>query len=153
LYQESWWNKSETSVFDFVKKEASSNGTPLKDLKDNISPRRLVAFEKALTEYTLNWHLDLEVFPTLPYKDNTTFMINFYDPGSPAPKYQAYTVVGSGVLPGYDNQKIDCWLLKRGSLPVNQEIFWISKKTKEVLKLEQEFNGRFRYKIKLGFSN
>jgi hypothetical protein len=35
----------------------------------------------------------------------------------------------------------------------NKEVYWISKKTKEVLKLEQEINGRFyRYKIKLGFS-
>jgi hypothetical protein len=35
----------------------------------------------------------------------------------------------------------------------NKEIFWISKRTKEVLKLEQEINSTmYRYKIKLGFS-
>ncbi len=35
----------------------------------------------------------------------------------------------------------------------NKEVFWISKKTSEVLKLEQEISGRlYQYKIKLGFS-
>ena len=60
--------------------------------------------------------------------------------------------MGSGELVGYNDQKIDCWLMsheERG----NKEIFWISKKTREVLKLEQEINGSlYRYKIKLGFS-
>jgi hypothetical protein len=35
----------------------------------------------------------------------------------------------------------------------NKEVFYISKKTREVLKLEQEFAGRYRYKIKMAFSN
>jgi hypothetical protein len=60
-------------------------------------------------------------------------------------------VEGSGTLPGYNNQIIDCWLLTHGS-GNNKETFWVSKQTKEVLKLEQEFNGRYRYKIKLGYS-
>jgi hypothetical protein len=44
-----------------------------------------------------------------------------------------------------------CWLLSHEGTN-NKEVFWISKKTNEVLKLEQEFGGRYRYKIKLGFS-
>lgn len=152
LYQESWSRRGK-SIFDFVKKDAWVNGKPLKDLRDSISTAKLAAFEKACDQFTLNWHLDLEVFPLLPYKDNRTFVINFYDPGLAAPKHQTYTVIGTDVLTGYDHQKIECWLLKHGSLPRNQEIFWISKKTKEVLKLEQQYGGKFRYKIKLGYSN
>lgn len=109
--------------------------------------------EIVCSQYFLNWHLDLEVFPLLLYKDGVTFKINFYDPGFGAPRYELHSVIGSGFLTGYNNQKIDCWLLKHGSLPRNQEIFWISKQTFEVLKLEQEFaGGRGRYKIKLGYS-
>ena len=115
--------------------------------------RRLAAFNTARAQYFLNWHLDLEVFPLLTYKDKTTYVINFYDPGFPTPpQMQTYTVIGSGTLQGYDSQTIDCWMLRHGSLPQNLETFWISKKTGEVLKLEQEYGGRFRYKIKLGFS-
>lgn len=34
-----------------------------------------------------------------------------------------------------------------------KKFFWISEKTSEVLKLEQEIDGSlYRYKIKLGFS-
>lgn len=102
----------------------------------------------------LNWHLDLETFPTLPYKTGLTFVIPFYDPGT-ASGFQkvAYTVTGSAELIGYNDQKIDCWLLVHESKG-NKEVFWISKKTNEVLKLEQEVGGRmYRYKIKLGFSS
>ncbi len=95
----------------------------------------------------------MEVFPLLPFKEGVTFVIPFYDPGTGSSFQQvAYTVMGSSELVGYNDQKIDCWLLsheERG----NKEIFWISKKTREVLKLEQEINGSlYRYKIKLGFS-
>jgi predicted mannosyl-3-phosphoglycerate phosphatase (HAD superfamily) len=63
-----------------------------------------------------------------------------------------YTVTGSASLTGYDNQQIDCWIMEHTDKG-NKEIFWISKKTKEVLKLEQEVNGKlYRYKIKFGFS-
>lgn len=110
------------------------------------------AFRQALEQYVLNWHLDLEVFSILPLKENTTLAVNFYDPGFTAPAMQMYSVMGSGTLTGYEDQKVDCWLLIHESRG-NKETFWISKKTREVLKLEQEFQGRYRYKIKLGYSS
>lgn len=156
LYQLAWSKTQGKVEFDFLKKEMRLNGK-LSDASDTLTAnkRRRDAFEKALTEYNLNWHLDLEVFPMLPYKDKTTFAINFYDPGFPAPKLAYYTVTGSSVLTGYDGQPIDCWLLEHADADrsKNQEVFYISKKTKEVLQLEQAFSGRFRYKIKLPFSN
>ncbi|MDF2187374.1 hypothetical protein [Paraflavitalea sp. CAU 1676] len=152
LLHESWWASRGTTKADFISKQFFMQDTLLSNtdtarLKKNI----LQAFHAALDQNVLNWHLDLETFPILPYKDNVTFMINFYDPGFPAPKLQAYTVSGSAQLEGVNNQKIDCWLLKHGS-PNNNETFWISKKTHEVLKLEQQFGSKYRYKIKLGYS-
>ena len=151
LYHESWTRRGK-ATFDFLTKQAYVRDTLLTDADTARSKKTMYdAFKVALNQYTLNWHLDLEVFPILPYKLNTTFLINFYDPGFSAPKYQAYTVTGSGTLTGYDAQQIDCWLLSHEGTN-NKEVFWVSKKTNEVLKLEQEFGGRYRYKIKLGFS-
>jgi len=123
-YHENWWKGRGASTFDFVSKVATNDGVSLKDKKDSLSIRQLKAFDAATTQYFLNWHLDLEVFPLLPYKEGVAFKINFYDPGNPSPRYEAYIVIGSSILTGYNNQKIDCWLLKDGSLPRNQEIFY-----------------------------
>ncbi|MBC7935370.1 MAG: hypothetical protein H7Y86_08470 [Rhizobacter sp.] len=155
LYHQSWWKRNGRTVnssFDFTTKEALKNGSTLKDQKDSASVGQWHAFERANTQYFLNWHLDLETFPLFPFKDAAVFKVNFYDPGFGEPRFVAYTVIGSAMLTGFDDQKIDCWLLVHGSLPKNREVFWVSKKTREVLKLEQEFNGNFRYKLKLGFN-
>lgn len=152
LFQESDWVGRTNSKFNFLKKEGYIKDSLLTDSDTSKSKKdALQAFRKAQNEFVLNWHLDLEVFPILPYKEGRTFLINYYDPGFSAPAIQAYTVSGSGTLIGYDDQPIDCWLLTHAS-PNNNETFWISKKTREVLKLEQQYGQLYRYKIKLGFS-
>lgn len=164
LYHKTWWSfknpraanakiVTETKV-DFASKTVTYNGNLLSDTNTTRQAKAIWdAYKSASEKYYLNWHLDLEIFPLLPYKAGVTFVIPFYDPGTSAPfENVAYTVVGSAQLTGYDSQKIDCWLLEHTSKG-NKEVFWISKKTKEVLKLEQEINGNmYRYKIKLGFS-
>ncbi len=164
LYHKTWWKVqagrnattktvSETIV-DFNSKTLSYNGVQLSDA-DAAKQTKAIweAYKSSIDKYYLNWHLDLETFPLLPYKMGVTFLIPSYDPGTSS-KFQevAYTVTGSEKLIGYNDQKIDGWLLVHESKG-NKEVFWISKKTKAVLKLEQQLNGRFyRYKIKLGFS-
>lgn len=152
LYHQSWWKQRGSTSFNFLTGEASVNDKIITAGDTATRTKRIrQAFDTALTQYTLNWHLDLEVFPQLPYQNNKTFMINFYDPGSQQPKWVAYSVTGSGKLSGLDGQETDCWLLEHYDTN-NKEVYWISKKTKEVLKLEQQFGKRFRYKIKLPFS-
>jgi hypothetical protein len=164
LYHKTWWKVqasrnattktvNETTI-DFLNKTVSYNGDFLSDTDTARQAKAIWAsYKSSLDKYFLNWHLDLETFPLLPYKNGVTFLIPFYDPGTSSNFQEvAYTVTGTGELTGYNNQKIDCWLLIH-EVKGNKEVFWISKKTKEVLKLEQEINGRFyRYKIKLGFS-
>lgn len=152
LYQKSEWVGRSNSTFNFLTKEGYLKDMPLTSADTARAKKQIYdGFQQATNEYVLNWHLDLEVFPILPYKQGRTFLINFYEPGFSSPEFQAYTVSGSATLTGYDNQKVECWLLTYSSAG-NKETFWISKKTKEVLKLEEEFGGKFRYKIKLGFS-
>lgn len=164
LYHKSWW-KIQTSraangktinvtIVDFLSKTVEHNGKLLTD-SDTDKQTLMIwsGYKSSMDKYHLNWHLDLETFPLLPYRQGVTFVIPFYDPGT-ASGFQkvSYTVTGSETIMGYDDQKIDCWILAHESKG-NKEVFWISKKTKEVLKLEQKMNGGMsRYKIKLGFS-
>ncbi len=164
LYHKTWWKVqasknattktvSETTV-DFLSHSVEYNGNLLSDADTAKQAKAIWAgYKSSLGKYHLNWHIDLETFPLLPYRTGVTFIIPFYDPGTASSfKEVSYTVTGSAKLTGYDNQQIDCWLLTHEDKG-NKEIFWVSKKTKEVLKLEQEINGRiYRYKIKLGFS-
>lgn len=151
LYHESWWKGRGSYVFDFTKKLMKINDTPITEADTARTKKNMFSsYQKALNQYVLNWHLDLETFPILPYKDGVTFLINFYDPGFPDPSWQAYTVSGSAKLNGYGSESVDCWLLTHESKN-NKETFWVSKKTKEVLKLEQKFGNRYRYKVKLPF--
>ncbi len=154
LFHQSWWKHLGMSIYDFEKKKGEVNGYTLNDADTSKSrTRSWVAFKESLDKYVLNWHLDLEVFPLLPFKENAIFSIPYYDPGSGKPKDVVYTVTGSGKLEGYNKDLVDCWLLLHESKD-NKEIFWISKKTHEVLKLEQLLNGNlYRYKIKLPFNS
>jgi hypothetical protein len=164
IYHKTWWKVQASrnatiktvneTIVDFTKKTVHYNGNLLSEADTAKQVKPIWAgYKSSDDKYFLNWHSDLETFPVLPYRNGVTFVIPFYDPGT-ASGFQkvTYTVTGSGELMGYNDQKIDCWLLVHESKG-NREVFWISKKTKEVLKLEQEINGRFyRYKVKLGFS-
>lgn len=154
ITNESWWKATPLTTVDMEKKQVMVNNVALSDA-DTAKRNQTIwsSFKTVGDKYVLNWHLDLEVFPTLPFKTGVTFLIPFYDPGTVVPVMEvAYTVTGTATLSGYDNQQVDCWIMEHESAG-NKEVFWISKKTKEVLKLEQEVNGKvYRYKIKLGFS-
>jgi len=154
ITHEYWWKQRGSGFVDIEKKELVLNG--IKVLEDDSSKARrvsLAALHSCDGKFFFNWHLDLETFPILPYKKGLSVSIPFYEPGFSTPLTEVvYTVSGSGELTGYNDQKIDCWILSHEEKG-NKEVFWISKKTREVLKLEQEINGKtYRYKIKLGYS-
>lgn len=156
LFHESWWNrngKTSSSVYNYETKQITIDGNnAFKDT--SVKGKQLVAgFLKAENIYHLNWHTDLEVFSTLPFSLHKTYAIPFYEAGYKEPENIFYTVSGEDQLRGYDNEKINCWILVHET-PGNKEKYWISKNTNEVLKMEQEVNGiMYRYKIKLGFSD
>lgn len=149
LYHESWWKNKGSSSYNPLSKELFINGAAVKDgdpSKKNAAA--LSSFQSSFDQYYLNWHLDLETFAMLPYRKNTTFLIPFYEFGYSKPDNIAYTVSGEAELK-MGNVVIPCWLLKHEE-PGNSEVFWISKSTKEVLKMEQLINDKmYRYKVKL----
>lgn len=145
FHNEYWKGLSYTSKFDFVKKQVSFEGK----IADSVKAKKVKEFNDSFSKYNLNWHADLVIFPLLPFKENRVFKINFYHPGQ-KPREVFYRVEGSEQLPSA-NGKIDCWVMTikyNGPIPDKQK-FWISKKTNEVLKEEEEYGGRYLYKLKL----
>lgn len=118
---------------------------------DSIANNSRKDWQIALKEPTLNWELDIEILALLPFKEGKTFAINFYHPGSKGgPQYYLYKVAGSEVLELTGGQRVDCWKLQIDYGQQNSTAtFWVSKKTREVLKSLDLFKGGYRYKVKL----
>jgi hypothetical protein len=153
LRQETWWKPAGfTAKFDFISKQVTFEGT----IADAAKERIVRDFNDSFESYNLCWHSDLVIFPLFPYKNGRTFKVNFYDPGASKAVIADYKVTGSETLSGSRGDKIDCWIMEHKSTSPTGDAysqrFWISKKTREVLKEEDQFNGGFRYKFKLGIS-
>jgi hypothetical protein len=120
---------------------------------DTVANNARKGFVLELKEPNFNWNLDIETFEMLPLAAGKTFAINFYDAGLSPPKYVLYKVIGTEVIALLDNARVDCWkLYKERKYPdgtMATETFWISKKGHEFLKEEDNYNGNYRYKIKM----
>ncbi len=139
--------------FDFKSKIVVLNGDTLTSLDTTATAKKVWdGFVKSSDRYFLNWHTDLEVFSALPFKVGRVFSIPFYDPGFSPVRQVYYKVTREVSLVTYDNIKIRCWLMERNSPNGGTEVYWISKKTREVLMLQQKIDEkRYRYKLKLAF--
>lgn len=154
LYHETFWKQTGINLkFDFETKKVEMEGEPTEALKPRFEQFKTMTqtgFEKSFAAYNLNWHSDLIVFQMFPYKENRTFRVNFYDPGAAEPQFADYTVTGSDTIKDSSGEKIDCWTMEfRSEKFKSVQKFWISKKTKEILKEEDSFNNTYRFKIKL----
>lgn len=92
-----------------------------------------------------NWHADLVLFPLFPLKENRVLKVKFHDLGL------AFPPPNSTKSSKASTYRV---LTAEYTLPRNMgyQRFWIAKKAKEVLKEEDSFNGRFRYKFKMTVS-
>jgi hypothetical protein len=153
LLHDTYWSQlGYALIFDFETRTFSSRKV-LQDIPDSVKKSCEEEFAASFGKYNINWHEDLIVYSMLPYKENRTFMINYYDPGFGEPKEVPYTVTGSDLLTGRGGEKIDCWILSYENAGARQR-FWISKQTNEVLKEEDygKQSGGYRFKYKLGIS-
>lgn len=151
IYHESWWKKKGLQIYNPEKKELTIDGKLIDETENETKKlAALKSFRASEEQFYLNWHIDLETFGMLPFNKNTTFLIPFYEFGYDKPSNVAYSVIGEEFLETYDGAKIKCWLLKHEE-ENNVEIYWISEKSQEVLKMEQKFGKMYRYKIKLPF--
>jgi len=147
LLHDTYWKRlGYSQKFDFEARKVYFDG----NVPDADKAKTEQDFNESFNNYNLNWHSDLIIFTLLPYKENRIFKINFFDPGFGKAQEAIYTVTGSDFLTNSAGKKIDCWVIEHKPASVNgYQKFWISKKTKEVLKEEDLFNGIYRYKLKL----
>lgn len=146
LHLTSWKGLTYTTTFDFDARKVSFEGT----VADTNKLKIVSAFDESFASYNLNWHSDLFIFTRLPYKTNRCFRINFFDPGFGKPSEEIYSVTGSEVLLTTAGKKIRCWVMERkGKTAGSYQKFWVDKKTRLVLKEEDLFNNRYRFKLKL----
>lgn len=158
IFHETYWKRLGYSVrLDFGTKTVDfKNINNKSDVPDSIKTIAVKDFTNSFKAFNLNWHADMLIYSLLPYKEGRVFIINYYDPGFGPSEEAAYTVTGSEPLTGRNGESIDCWVLNNyvdNKVPEKgYERFWISKKTREVLKLENFMGaGRgYRYKVKLG---
>lgn len=141
-----WKRLGYSTKFNFETKEISYEG----DVTDSVKSTSMKDFNESFSKYNLNWHSDLVIFSLLPFKDNRTFKINFYDPGFGKAEEVFYTVIDKDLLTNSSGEQIKCWVMeKKLTSAEGYQKFWISQKTGEILKEEDSFNGRLRYKLKV----
>lgn len=149
LHQTSWKALAYSTIFDFDNHRVSFDGI----IGDSAKHKIVSDFDESFSSYNLNWHADLFIFTRLPYHTNRCFRVNFFDPGSGRPSEEIYSVIGSDILLTTAGKKVSCWVMKREGKPAgNYQKFWIDKKSKLVLKEEDLFNNRYRFKLKLEIS-
>ncbi len=146
LHHTSWKGLGYSSSFDFDDRKVSFEGV----IADSNKTKMIADFNAAFASYNLNWHSDLFIFTRLPYRANRSFRINFFDPGFGKPTEEIYSVTGSDALLTTAGKKINCWVMERKGKPAGSyQKFWIDKKSRLVLKEEDLFNSRYRFKLKL----
>ncbi len=98
----------------------------------------------------ISWEQDLETYPLLPIrKTGQVFDIAFFDPNETEPSYHRYTVAGKEPLLLNNDTKVNCWILRIDYGNDAYALFWLTETSKEVIRMKEYFNGRYRFKVKL----
>ena len=142
-----------SAKYDFIKKTVDFKGS----ISDSIKLNIVNYFNDSFKQYNLNWHSDLIIFTLLPFRNNQTIVIDFYDPGFGKVSKVYYSINKSETIKNNNGDNIDCWVMEHdGSDPKFGNFiqrFWISKTTNEVLKEEDKTPNGFRYKLKIGVAS
>lgn len=143
LYHSSWNPRTGRDAYNYLPGKVVG--------ADTVADANNKSYLQNLDEPSFNWELDLETFSLLPLAKGKTFAIHFFQPGAKqAPAWYIYKVTGTEKLKTANGQKVDCFKLyteyanNRG-----YSTWWISRKTHEVLKMEEHFGKVTRFKIKL----
>lgn len=118
---------------------------------DTVANNAVIKKQKlSLNIPVISWEQDLETYPLLPIKKvGQKFDIAFFDPNEKAPSYHRYEVIGKENLQLNQDAKVNCWLLKIDYSNTSYAVFWLTEKSKEVIKMKEYFNGNYRFKVKL----
>lgn len=144
IYHKATLNRT-VEAFDFYSDRIVGSDSVVKNTRKD--------FTLALEKSALNWELDMEIFPLLNLKAGKGFAISFYHPGGKTPpNIYEYKVIGEENIQIVNGATVPCWKLRIDYDAKTWAIFYISKKEREVLKMEEDFGGGVRYKVKLSNS-
>lgn len=119
---------------------------PVDSIKNNMALRK---GKVPLPIPVISWEQDLETYPLLPIKKvGQRFDISFFDPNEKAPSYHRYEVVAKEDLVLNADTKVKCWLLKIAYTADSYALFWLTEKSKEVVKMKEYFKGKYRFKVR-----
>lgn len=119
---------------------------PTDSVKNNLATKR---GKVELAIPIISWEQDLETYATLPIKKiGQQFDISFFDPNEKAPTYHRYEVVGKEDLQLNNDLKAKCWVLKINYTADSWAMFWLTEKSKEVIKMKEYFKGKYRFKVR-----
>ncbi|MFC4141306.1 DUF3108 domain-containing protein [Pedobacter mendelii] len=97
----------------------------------------------------ISWEQDLETYPLLPIKRvGQQFDISFFDPNEKSATYHRYEVTGKEDLKLNKDISVKCWLLKINYSKDSYAIFWLTEKSKDVIKMKEYYKGNYRIKVK-----
>lgn len=110
------------------------------------------ALERGVKELKLpviSWEQDLETFPLLPIREvGQKFDVSFFDTNEKEAQFHRYEVVALEDLSIGSDVKVKCWVLEnREGSNGHYARFWLTQQSREVLKMEEYSQGRYRYKV------
>jgi len=143
LRHDAWYSGRGRKAFAFADTVVTVSEDTKRSARDS-------AFRVSLQPHGFIFPMDLELFPLVPFRRvGQQLAMAFYEPGTPRASYYPLSVTGREdlVLPG--GAKVRCWLLRIDYGRGVHATFWISDKTREVLKMKEYFGGRYRYKVRL----
>jgi hypothetical protein len=91
-----------------------------------------------------NFHTDMELLQTLPWKRGYAASIPFYDVGLDPPARYRYRVKGEGNLQGPDGVPIKCWVIQSESDDPKQPptLFWFARRNQVLVREETDIPGQ-----------
>jgi hypothetical protein len=111
---------------------------------------QLRSFKVKLDPPAFAFPMDLEILALLPFKKlGQQFAIPFYEPGSKRSAFYQATVISKDQLSLPGSKSISCWVLRLNYAQDAYADFWIADKKRQVIKMRERYQGKYRYKVKL----
>jgi hypothetical protein len=109
------------------------------------------SFQVVLNAPAFEFPMDLELYALLPFKNiGQKFVMAFYEPGQLKSSYYDLVVAGIKDLQMPGGAMVKCWLLRVDyGMKGSSAVFWIGDRSREVLKVDEDFPGGKSYKVKL----
>ena len=119
---------------------------------DSVNNNSKRDFKLTINDFPFCFEMDLETLSLLPIKKiGQRLAINFYHPGGEIlPRYYPVQVIGQEEIVTLNGKKIACWKIQLRYDENNFDYSWITKDSRELIKLEGHYGNTIFNKVKIG---